>query len=61
MREMPSPSVLPGVLQNVAAAFPAGTDFARVEAVYWGREEPWRLQQTLIAPEELTKLKATLH
>ena len=53
-------AILPGAVANVAAALPAGTELGRVESVYWGREEPWRLQRRYITVEELAQIRNTL-
>ena len=53
-------AVLPGVMANVIAAFPAGTDFATVTSVYWGREDPLRLARRHITGDELARIRKTL-
>jgi hypothetical protein len=53
-------TVLPGVVRNVIAAFPEGTDFSRVEWVYWGERDPWRLGRKTLAPEDLERIRRTL-
>jgi hypothetical protein len=54
-------AVLPGVLQNVAAVFLEGTDLQRVEAIFWGREDPWRLTSIAIPQEQIDAIMQTLH
>jgi len=54
-------AVLPGVLRNVIATFPDGTDFDGVTAIYWGRDEPWRLTRFTITPEDLAEILKSIH
>jgi hypothetical protein len=53
-------AILPGVLRNCVAVFPATTDLTNVAAVFWGSEDPWRLRRFSMTAEELAEVLRTL-
>jgi hypothetical protein len=60
VEQLEAASVLPGAMANVCAAFPEGTGLARAESVWWGREEPLRLERRYLSEEELARIRETL-
>ena len=52
--------VLPGVRVNAIAAFPANTSTDKINAVYWGVDEPWKLDAFYLSGDEIRDLRATL-